>query len=170
VANEEVYDVYVTPKKVFPFDTASFCNLFNITKSFLDSTLTAAREYSKDRPSLFLRQLTKEEYASVVDAMIQYPGFTFEQSFFRTYPGKTLANALGYIGEIPQKKFEEQEVEYYRKGDYIGLSGLEKFYETELRGIRGVKFSLMNVKGEEKGQYNEGKYDTMAVIGQNLYT
>lgn len=170
VANEEVYDVYVTPKKVLPFDTASFCNLFQISKGFLDSSLVAAREYSKDRPSLFLRQLTKEEYASVIDAMIQYPGFTFEQSFFRTYPGKTLANALGYIGEIPQKKFEEQEEEYYRKGDYIGLSGLEKFYENELRGVRGVKFTLMNVKGEEKGQYNEGKYDTLSVIGENLYT
>ena len=170
VANEEVYDVYVTPKKVLPFDTASFCSLFQITKGFLDSNLVSARTYSKDRPSLFLRQLTKEEYASVIDAMIQYPGFTFEQSFFRTYPGKTMANALGYIGEIPQKKYEEQEEEYYRKGDYIGLSGLEKFYENDLRGIRGVKFTLMNVKGEQKGQYNEGKYDTLAVIGKNLYT
>jgi len=170
VANEEVYNVYVTPKKVVNFDTTSFCKLFNITKSFLDSSLTAATEYSKNRPSLFLRQLTKEEYASVVDAMIQYPGFTFEQSFFRTYPSKTMANALGYIGEIPQKNFEEQEEDYYRKGDYIGLSGLEKYYENELRGIRGVKFTLMNVKGEEKGQYNDGKYDTLAVIGQNLYT
>lgn len=170
VANEEVYDVYVTPKKVLPFDTASFCSLFQITKGFLDSNLVSARTYSKDRPSLFLRQLTKEEYASVIDAMIQYPGFTFEQSFFRTYPGKTLANALGYIGEIPQKKYDEQEEEYYRKGDYIGLSGLEKFYENDLRGIRGVKFTLMNVKGEQKGQYNEGKYDTLAVIGKNLYT
>ncbi|MCP9767662.1 peptidoglycan glycosyltransferase [Lacihabitans sp. LS3-19] len=170
VANEEVYDMFVTPKKVLPFDTASFCNLFNVTKSYLDSTIAIAKEYSKDRPSRFLRQLTKEEYASVIDAMIQYPGFTFEQSFFRTYPGNTMANALGYIGEIPQKKFEEQEEQYYRKGDYIGLSGLEKYYENELRGIRGVRFTLMNVKGEEKGQYADGKYDTTAVIGQNLYT
>jgi penicillin-binding protein 2 len=59
VANEEVYNVYVTPKKVVNFDTTSFCKLFNITKSFLDSSLTAATEYSKNRPSLFLRQLTK---------------------------------------------------------------------------------------------------------------
>lgn len=170
VANEEVYDMYVVPKKIGRIDTISFCNLFNVTKVYFDSTVAAARAYSKDRPSIFLRQLTKEEYAGVIDAMIQYPGFTFEQSFFRTYPGGTMANALGYIGEIPQKMYEEQEEGYYRKGDYIGLSGLEKFYEEELRGIRGIKFTLMNVKGEEKGQYADGKYDTLSVIGKNLYT
>jgi penicillin-binding protein 2 len=170
VANEEVYDMYVTPKKVKNIDVASFCNLFGITKAYYDSTMAIAAEYSKDRASLFLRQLSKEEYAGVIDAMIQYPGFSFKQSFFRTYPGGTMANALGYIGEIPQKMYEEQEEEYYSKGDYIGLSGLEKFYEEQLRGTRGVKFTLMNVKGEEKGQYANGKYDTMAVIGQNLYT
>ncbi|MFC3809541.1 peptidoglycan D,D-transpeptidase FtsI family protein [Lacihabitans lacunae] len=170
VANEEVYDVYVIPKNVRNIDTLGFCKLFNITRGYFDSTMQVATQYSKNRASLFLRQLTKEEYASVADAMIQYPGFLFEQSFFRTYPGNTMANSLGYIGEIPSKQFEEQEEEYYRKGDYIGLSGLEKFYENELRGIRGVKFTLMNVKMEDKGSYNEGKYDTLSVIGKNLYT
>jgi penicillin-binding protein 2 len=170
VANEEVYDMFVTPKKMDKMDTVSFCNLFKITKGYFDSTVNVAKTYSKNRSSLFLRQLTKEEYGSVIDAMIQYPGFTFEQSFFRTYPGHAMANALGYIGEIPVKMFKDQEVEYYRKGDYIGLSGLEKFFEEDLRGIRGVKFTLMNVKGEDKGQYNNGKYDTLAVIGKNLYS
>jgi penicillin-binding protein 2 len=170
VANEEVYDMYVTPKYVTAMDTLSFCNLFNISKGYFDTTLQAATKYSKDRASLFLRQLSKEEFASVADAMIQYPGFSFEQSFFRTYPGGTMASALGYIGEIPEKQYLEQEEDYYRKGDYIGLSGLEKFYETELRGVRGVKFRLMNSKSEDKGPYAEGKYDTLSVIGKNLYT
>jgi penicillin-binding protein 2 len=170
VANEEVYNMMVIPNKVVKIDTMAFCNLFNITKNFFDSTMTLAKEFSKIRGSIFLRQLSKEEYASVSDAMIQYPGFSFEQSFYRTYPGNTMANTLGYIAEIPEKQFKNQETEYYRKGDYIGLSGLEKFYENDLRGIRGVKFTLRNVKGEDKGKYNEGEYDTLAVIGKNLYT
>jgi penicillin-binding protein 2 len=170
VANEEVYDMYVIPKKVKSMDTLSFCQLFNISKNYFDSTLVLAKEYSKDRAYIFLRQLSKQEYARVADAMIQYPGFMFKQSFFRTYPGNTLANSLGYIGEIPEKMFLEQEQDYYNKGDYIGLSGLEKFYENDLRGVRGVKFTLMNVKGEDKGAYANGEYDTLAVIGKNLYT
>ncbi len=170
VANEEVYDMYVIPQKVLPFDTVSFCNLFGIDKNYVDSMLNQAREYSKLRASLFLRQLSKQEYSGVIDAMIQYPGFHFEQSFYRTYPGNTMANALGYIGEIPKKQYEEQEEEYYRKGDYIGLAGLEKYYELDLRGTRGSRLVLMNSKGEDKGSYSEGRYDTAAVIGNNLYT
>ncbi len=170
VANVEVYDMYVIPKDVKNLDTLKFCSLFGIDRRYFDSTMNAAVKFSKKRASLFLRQLSKEDFARVADALIQFQGFTFEQSFFRTYPGNTMANALGYIGEIPKKQFEEQEEEYYRKGDYIGLTGLEKQYELPLRGQRGVRFKLMNVNAEDKGSYAEGEFDTLAVIGKNLYT
>lgn len=168
VANVDVYDMYVTPYKVKPMDTTMFCRLFNITKNYFDSTMTIAKTYSRSRTTIFLRQLSKEDYARVADAMVSFPGFTFELSFFRTYPARTMANALGYIGEISKKAYENQEVEYYRSGDYIGITGLEKQYESELRGRRGVKFTMMNVKGEDKGSYASGEYDTLAVIGKNL--
>jgi penicillin-binding protein 2 len=170
VANVEVYDMKVTPRKVKSIDTMTFCNLFGITRNYFDSTMKAAKSYSVNRTSLFLRQLSKEDYARVADAMVNYPGFTFEQSFFRTYPGNTMANALGYIGEIPKKKFDEQTEQYYRQGDYIGLSGLELQYENELRGQRGVSFKMYNVKGEEKGVYLNGEKDTLSVIGKNLFS
>jgi penicillin-binding protein 2 len=170
VRNEEVYDMYVTPKEVKNLDTLFFCNVFNISRNYFDSTMTEAVKYSKARPSLFMRQLNKEEFARVADVMINFKGFHFEQSFFRTYPGRTLANALGYIGEISKKQYDDQPVKYYRKGDYIGLSGIEKAYEEELRGIRGVKYTLMDVHMEDKGPYEDGKYDTTAVVGKDLYS
>ncbi|SOE20666.1 penicillin-binding protein 2 [Spirosomataceae bacterium TFI 002] len=170
VTNEEVYDMYVTPNKVKDLDTLKFCRVFNVTRGYFDSTLANAVDFSPRRASLFLRQLTKNDYASTIDAMVHFKGFYFEQSFFRKYPPATMANALGYIAEIPKKMYDSQEVPYYRKGDYIGLSGLEKQYEIELRGTRGVKYTLMNVKGEDKGQYENGEYDTLAVVGKNLYS
>lgn len=170
VANVDVYDMYVTPNKVKNIDTVTFCRLFGITRGFFDSTMHVAKTYSPRRASLFLRQLSKEDFGRVSDAMVHFPGFSFELSFFRTYPAHTMANALGYIGEISKKDFEAQVVEYYRSGDYVGITGLEKQYESELRGRRGVKFTMMNVKGEDKGSYAAGEYDTLAVIGKNLYT
>ncbi len=170
VANIDVYDMYVTPYKVKHIDTSMFCNLFGITKRYFDSTMALAKSYSANRASLFLRQLSKEDYARVSDAMMHFQGFSFELSFFRTYPARTMANTLGYIGEISKKDYDKQETEYYRRGDYVGITGLEKQYETELRGIRGVKFRLKNVKAEDKGSYANGEYDTLAVIGKNLFT
>ena len=168
--NEEVYDMYVTPGKVKNIDTTFFCNVFHIDKNYFDSTMAVAEAYSKRRPSLFLRGLTKEEFARAADVMVNFKGFNFELSFFRNYPDKTLANALGYIAEIPKEQYESQTDKYYRKGDYIGLTGLEKSYEKELRGVRGVSYTLMNVKGEDKGRYENGAKDTLAIAGQDLYS
>ncbi len=168
VANVEVYDMYVTPAKVRDLDTLRFCSLVGIERNYFDSTMTVAAKYSKNRASAFLRQLSKEDFAKIADAMVSFSGFHFEQSFFRTYPGNTMSNALGYIGEIPKEQFEGQN--YYRKGDYIGLSGIEKQYETELRGIRGVRFKMMDVHQVDKGSYAEGEFDTLASIGTNLYS
>lgn len=170
VQNEEVYNMYVTPIKVRNLDTLRFCKVFNIDRNYFDSTMNVAIGYSKNRASLFIRQLSKTEFAQVADAMVNFKGFHFEQSFFRTYPGHTLANALGYIGEIPKKQYDAQEEKYYRQGDFIGLSGIERFYEKELRGTRGVKYTLMNVKGEDKGVYEGGSRDSIAVVGKDLFS
>ncbi len=168
VANVEVYDMYVTPRKVNNLDTLRFCSLLGIERSFFDSTMAVASKYSFNRASVFTRQLSKEDFAQIADAMVSFSGFHFEQSFFRTYPGNTMSNALGYIAEIPKEQFDGQT--YYRKGDYIGLSGIEKQYENELRGTRGVRFKMMDVHQVDKGSYAEGEFDTLATIGANLYS
>ena len=56
------------------------------------------------------------------------------------------------------------------KGDYIGQNGVEKIYENDLRGKRGIKFVMQNVNGVYKGPWKSGILDTMAVAGENLYT
>ena len=57
---------------------------------------------------------------------------------------------------------------YYKSGDYIGRSGIEKMYEKELRGQRGVKYYLQDAIGIYTGKYEDGKYDTLAIQGQNI--
>jgi len=171
VYNTPVYDLYITPKKAHVQDTLKFCRLFDITRSEFDSLTHLARIYSPVRPSLFLRQLSKEEYARVQDAMVDYPGFSFQISSLRTYQSKGMANALGYVGEIsPERLLKEQEKgnEYYRQGDYVGVTGLERFYEDELRGQRGEKYVMVNSRGVEKGPFKNGEFDREPVAGKNL--
>ncbi len=170
VYNTPVYDLYITPKKVKISDTASFCQLLSLTRPEFDSLTAAAKVFSKIKPSVFLRQLSVEDFAKIQDRMVDYPGFTFERSSFRSYQAQSLANAAGYVAEIDKKTLENQEEEYYRQGDYIGKSGLEKYYEPQLRGQRGVKYIMVNVHGVEKGAYKNGALDSVAIAGQDLHT
>lgn len=165
-----VYDLYVTPKKVKIPDTLSFCNLLGINRQELDSLLEVARKFSPIKPSLFLRQLSKEDLARIQDAMVEYGGFEYVKSSVRSYETHTLANALGYVSEISKKRLESQEFPYYRQGDLIGQSGLEKFYEDQLRGRRGVHYVMQDVNGIMKGAWKNGEMDTTALAGQSLYT
>lgn len=170
VYNTPVYDLLVTPYKVRVEDTLRFCSILGIERVEFDSLINAASAYSRVKPSLFLRQLSKEDFASIQDAMVNYKGFEFVTSSLRTYTVPTLANTLGYVSEITKGQLEKQEVKYYRQSDYIGQSGVEQVYENELRGKRGTKFIMQNVAGVYKGSWKDGELDTMAVAGQNLYS
>lgn len=170
VYNTPVYDLYVTPKQVKIPDTTAFCRMMNITQSEFDSIMGLAKNYSVLKPSLFLRQLSKEDFARIQDALVDYRGFEPVISAMRTYPARTMANALGYVSEISKKQLENQDLPYYRQGDYVGHNGLEEQYEDQLRGKRGVKFMMQNVRGVNKGSWKNGAFDTLAVAGQNLIT
>ncbi len=170
VYNTPVYDLYVTPKQVRIPDTAAFCRMMAISPSDFDSIMGLAKNYSPVKPSLFLRQLSKEDFARIQDALVDYRGFEPVISSMRTYPAHTLSNALGYVSEISKKQLENQDILYYRQGDYVGHNGLEQQYEEQLRGKRGVKFMMQNVRGVNKGSWKNGEFDTLAVAGQNLIT
>ena len=170
VYNTPVYDLYVTPKQVRIPDTTAFCRMMAITQSEFDSIMGLAKNYSVLKPSLFLRQLSKEDFARIQDALVDYRGFEPVINAMRTYPAHTLANALGYVSEISRKQLDNQDIAYYRQGDYVGHNGLEEQYEAQLRGKRGVKFMMQNVRGVNKGSWKNGAFDTLAVAGQNLIT
>src|ERR1041384_590595 len=94
VYNTPVYDLYVTPKKVYIPDTLAFCQLMNLERAEFDSIMEAAKTYSPRKPSLFLRQLSREDSARTQDELVDYKGFEHVPSSNRTYPARTLANTL----------------------------------------------------------------------------
>ena len=170
VYNTPVYDVYITPRKAVVQDTNRFCRLFGVTRGYFDSVTKQAFAYSRVKPSLFIKHLTKEDFARIQDAMVDYPGFSITTTAFRTYQSNAFSNALGYVAEINPNSLKDQRDDYYRQGDYVGISGLESYYEDVLRGQRGVKYRMVNSNGVEKGDYKKGKLDVEPVAGKNLYT
>ncbi|MDX5339609.1 MAG: penicillin-binding protein 2 [Cyclobacteriaceae bacterium] len=168
VYNNPIFDLMVVPKELKIQDTAKFCQLFKISKVDLVESLTAARKYSSVKPSPLVKQISTKEFARIQDFLIDYPGLFIMTRSVRSYPNSTAAHALGYIGEISGPQLERDTTKYYSQGDYVGLSGMEKFYENELRGKKGAKYKMVNVRGVDKGPFKDGEYDTASVAGKNI--
>ncbi len=166
VYNEAAYDLLVIPKQLKPFDTLEFCRLLDVGIEEVRATLKKARAYSMVKPSIVLEQLSKEDFAYLEEVMYKFEGFYVQLRATRKYINNSAAHVLGYIGEVDNRDIERDP--YYRMGDYIGKTGLEKSYEPILRGKKGVKIRLVDVHNREMGSYQDGKYDSSAVPGKNI--
>jgi penicillin-binding protein 2 len=168
VFNNPIFDLMVVPREFHLKDTAKFCELFRISKEQLTEGYNSAKSYSKVKPSPLIKQLSNTDFARIQDFLVDYPGLFILTRSVRSYPSPTAAHALGYIGEISAGQLGRDTLSYYSQGDYVGLSGLEKYYEKELRGNKGVKYKMVNVRGMDKGPFKEGHYDTISIAGKNL--
>ncbi|MBP5677646.1 MAG: penicillin-binding protein 2 [Bacteroidales bacterium] len=168
VHNEAVYDLMVIPRMVKDLDTAYFCECLNITREDFDNKMQKARKYSPYAASIFMKQVSKEEYAKFENKMFRFKGFYISQRTLRIYDRPIAAQVLGYVGEVDQSDLDRDP--YYKQGDYIGKSGLEKSYEEVLRGVKGKRIMHVDVHNREIGPYRGGALDTLPIEGCNLYT
>jgi len=167
VQNEPVYDLMVVPREVKPFDTLQFCKLVGIDKNGFDRRFKKARSYSPYKASIFEKQLSVQIYASFQEKLSNFPGFFVQNRTVRRYPDSIAPHFLGYIGEVNQKVIENSNG-FYSQGDYHGITGVEKSYETLIRGRRGVQNLMVDALNRPKGNYANGKYDTVAVAGEHM--
>ena len=167
VYNEAIYDIMVIPRQVKNLDTLAFCSAIDITRESFEERMKKAKRYSSFSPSVFMTQITKEEYGKIAENLHQYPGFYFQTRSVRNYPYPIAAHTLGNIGEVSKKDLERDD--YYKSGDYIGKSGIESFYEQELRGEKGGKIIVVDVHNREKDRFMDGAFDTLPVAGKDIY-
>jgi len=166
VYNEAVYDLMIIPSQARNIDTAAFCKLLNISNETYNNNLKKAKRYSNITPSIFISQITKEEYGHIAEVLYHYPGFYFQTRAIRQYPKPIAAHTLGSIGEVTKPEMERDS--YYNLGDYIGKSGIEKYYEKDLRGKKGIKITVVDVHNREKERFMNGEYDTLPVPGKDI--
>lgn len=167
VQNEPVYDLMVTPKEVKPFDTLDLCRTIGIDMEGFKKRFKKATAQSIYQRSIFEKQLSVQVYASLQEKLARFPGFDVQKRTVRFYPDSVGGQLFGYIKEVSPKNIEKSKG-YYRRGDYIGKSGIELYYEELLRGERGVENRIYDVRNVYQGSYSEGKFDTAAVSGDRL--
>jgi penicillin-binding protein 2 len=166
VANQPSYDIMVIPRELNNTDTLEFCKLLNITKDDFIKKIEKAKVYSPRLPSVFLAQLNKNEFAAFQEKIRKFEGFYFQKRALRDYEVDFGANIFGFITQVNDKLIEKNH--YYKSGDLIGKQGVEQSYEEILRGIKGVKYFQKDKFNREIGSYKDGKYDTIAVQGEDI--
>lgn len=166
VSNKAAYDLMVIPRQVSAFDTTELCGILSVSKETLVASIREARIYSTFKPSILVKQLSSETYAVLQEKLYKYTGFYVQPRTLRSYPRKIAGHILGYVGEVDERTIKKYP--YYQLGDYIGTSGLERSYEDELKGKKGVNVYLVDVHNRIKGTYANGNFDTLATLGSDL--
>ena len=166
VFNQTVYDLMVTPREVKAMDTAEFCSIIKISLEDFRNKFQKAKKYSPYKASVFEKQISAETYGTLQEKLFKYKGFTVQPRTIRKYPYNTAAHLLGYLGEVDENVTAKNP--YYQMGDYIGISGIEQCYEKELRGRRGTRYIMVDNFNREKGRFENGKFDTLSVSGEDL--
>lgn len=166
VANQLSYDIMIQPNKVSPLDTLEFCDLLKIDKEYFLKSFRRAEKYATYKPSVFLKQLSKEDFAFLQEKLQKFKGFYIQKRIIREYPVRVAANVLGYIGEVNENMAKINK--YYQQGELIGKDGIERQYEKILRGKKGKKFLSLNRFNTVTGSYLKGTYDTLSQNGKDV--
>ena len=173
VYNQPSYDIMVVMnEEKGRLDTTEFCRAIGITREFFIQRMDEIKDrnknpgYSRFTQQLFMSQLSDREYSVFREKMFRFPGFYVQKRSIRQYQYPYAAHVLGDVGEVSEADIEKDS--YYQPGDYIGKLGVERYYEKDLRGEKGVQILLRDAHGRIQGRYQNGKYDRKPVPGRDL--
>lgn len=169
VYNESSYNIMVVMNDQRGIDTLDFCQTVGITKDFYIKRMDEIKSkisYSRYTPQLFMSQIPAEEFSVFREKLFRFKGFSVEKRSVRHYTTGLGAHLLGDVGEVNDKDIANDD--YYESGDFIGKLGVERSYEKELRGEKGMRIMLRDVHGRTQGHYQNGKYDKAPVPGKDV--
>ena len=172
VYNQPAYDIMVVMSEMRDVDTLDLCQSLGITRETFDHRMEEIKDrnrnpgYSSYTQQLFMNQLSAEEFSTFQEKLFRFPGFYVQKRSIRQYAYPNAAHVLGDVGEVGPADIEADD--YYQSGDYIGKLGVERSYERQLRGEKGVEILLRDARGRIKGNYQNGKFDRDPVPGKNL--
>lgn len=168
IANEPAYDLMVIYGQIKNLDTLQLVSILGIQKSVFVNELANASKENIYRPYPIVKQISAQTYISLQEKMHNFPGFYVQVRTVRNYIYNCGALVFGYIREVDKQNIAKDP--YYEQGDYIGKIGIEKVYDSYLRGFKGAAYQQVDVKGRVKGSLEDGRHDRPSILGKDLIT
>lgn len=173
VYNQPSYDIMVVMnEQKGRIDTAEFCRTLGITREYYAQRMEDIKDrnknpgYSRFTQQMFMTQIDDKNFSVFQEKLFRFPGFYIQKRSIRQYEYPNAAHVLGDVAEVSQGDIDEDD--YYQPGDYIGKLGVERSYEKQLRGEKGVQILLRDAHGRIQGKYQEGRFDHRSRAGKDL--
>ncbi len=183
VENKTYYNLMSVEADMVDLDTAAFAKLIgwtveDVRNRFVEivdgegtytnpHTGKTTPNYQSIRAYPFVKELTADEMSRIAPKLNNFPGFYEEVASMRNYPFRNAANILGYLSEVTKEEIDADRS--YRRGDRIGRAGVERYYEDQFRGTKGVKYIVTSAMNNDIGSFEDGKYDTTAVQADPIH-
>lgn len=169
VGSEATHDLMVLPKECPKEDgwQAEAARWAGMSESDFDKALTKAKRYSSYKASTVRKGLTLQEHAVMAAGLHRFPGFSFRTRPVRNHLHETAGHLIGEYAETSADDLASDP--FYRMGDRIGRSGLERVYELELRGVKGRESVRVDARNRVRDTDAEREGDRPAEAGQDLH-
>ena len=166
VANQPSYELIIIPENTSEFDTISFANLIDMNPNELKKEINSSIAYSTKLPSVIKSQISKEKNAFLQEKIWLFEGFYLRKNSVRDYIKPFASNVIGYTGEVDRNDIANNS--YYENGEMIGKQGIEKYYEDELKGIKGKKYFQKDRFNRVIGPFNNSLSDVSPSKAKNI--
>ncbi len=152
--NRPAYDVYLTPRFVTDESLnrmGRFLRLDEATLIGLRARVAQRKGADRYRQILAVRDITRDELALIEGELGDLPGVQIQPQTERVYPNATIgAHTVGYLNEVSADELTQRRQDGYRPGDLIGRAGLERQWESFLRGKDGHERVIVDARGRKK--------------------
>ena len=159
VDNRQIYDLSVIPFDVTDqFNYSLLASLTGLSPTELKKDITVRKKsFHRFRPYTIERHIDFELRSHLEENKLDFPGTIFSEFPVRAYPNDArLTHVLGYLRVVTDEHVVQSNKDLnYKSGDVFGFSGIEKMYESLLRGKDGTEFRLVDIYGIDHGLYED---------------
>jgi penicillin-binding protein 2 len=168
VSNKPSYNLYITPSEFEEYHTFEVEKKLELSEGTISSILQEHKGFSSVVPQKIFNNLPFSSIAWISENINKFPGLELQVDLQRDYSfGVYGSHMFGFIREINPKTLSQNK-DIYTLGDFIGSSGLEKYYENFLRGQKGYNYIMTDAKRRVIGKFEAGVRDKLPVKGNDL--